>query len=134
MAQDNVSVTLRDVPVEYWPRPRGEWVLLQRPEVLAESAGGIALLRESAMFLALEQTCGKVLEIGPEAYVTSHMAVPSVNGPYCKVGDWVVYALNQGQEVKVDVDGETITFMLIHASHVRAVTESPEKTKTGLSR
>lgn len=122
-----------EVDEKYWPKPAGEWMVAICPTTEARTEGGLYVPESAQEFAHMDTTCAKVLAMGPEAYQRTTPLVLCEYGPYCKPGDWVIYALNQGQEVKVRVDGKPVKFMLLHASHVRALTEVPELTKTGIS-
>ena len=73
--------------------------LLVRLEVPQEkSKGGILIpesARENAAYLASQ---GEVVAMGPDCYL-GDAAFP--NGPYCKVGDTVLFSKAEGHAIKV---------------------------------
>ena len=94
------------------PTPSG-WRLLVLPFTPREKTkGGILIAQESLEKLRIATNCGYVLKIGPLAY-HDHDKFPT--GPWCKTGDWIIFARYagsrlpiEGGEVRILNDGEVL--------------------------
>ena len=81
------------------PEPSG-WRLLVLPFTPKEKTkGGILIAQESLEKLRIATNCGYVLKIGPLAYVDKEK-YPT--GPWCKKGDWVIFARYAGSRLPID--------------------------------
>ena len=81
------------------PVPSG-WRLLVLPFSPREKTkGGILITQESLDKLRIATNCGYVLEMGPLAY---HDKVKFPTGPWCKKGDWVVFARYAGSRLPIE--------------------------------
>lgn len=80
------------------PRPVGYKMLIALPEVDKTFASGI--LKTDAMIHqeTVLTTVGLVLDMGEQAYADKDRYP---NGPWCKIGDYVVFRSNSGTRVKV---------------------------------
>ncbi len=100
------------------PTPMGYKVLIAVPKVEEKTAGGIYrpdILRKQ------EETAsifGYVLSMGDLAY-KDETKFPT--GPYCKVGDWVMFRSYSGTRFKI-ADQE---FRLINDDTIEAVIDDP---------
>ena len=84
------------------PVPSG-WRLLVLPFTPKEkSRGGIFYAQESLEKLRIAVNCGYVLKMGPLAYYDKEK-FPT--GPWCKEGQWVVFARYAGSRLPIE-DGE----------------------------
>ena len=84
------------------PAPSG-WPLLVLPFTPKEkSRGGIFYAQESLEKLRIAVNCGYVLKMGPLAYYDKEK-FPT--GPWCKEGQWVVFARYAGSRLPIE-DGE----------------------------
>tara|TARA_E500000305_G_C3931824_1_gene193147 strand:- start:317 stop:775 length:459 start_codon:yes stop_codon:yes gene_type:complete len=84
------------------PAPSG-WRLLVLPFTPKEkSRGGIFYAQESLEKLRIAVNCGYVLKMGPLAYYDKEK-FPT--GPWCKEGQWVVFARYAGSRLPIE-DGE----------------------------
>ena len=84
------------------PAPSG-WRLLVLPFTPKEkSKGGIFYAQESLEKLRIAVNCGYVLKMGPLAYYDKEK-FPT--GPWCKEGQWVVFARYAGSRLPIE-DGE----------------------------
>ena len=84
------------------PAPSG-WRLLVLPFTPKEkSKGGIFNAQESLEKLRIAVNCGYVLKMGPLAYYDKEK-FPT--GPWCKEGQWVVFARYAGSRLPIE-DGE----------------------------
>ena len=94
------------------PVPSG-WRLLVLPFTPREKTkGGIIYAQESLDKVRIAVNCGYVLKMGPLAY---HDREKFPTGPWCKVGEWVVFARYavsrlpiEGGEVRILNDDEVL--------------------------
>ena len=81
------------------PVPSG-WRLLVLPFSPREKTkGGILIAQESLDKLRIATNCGYVLKMGPLAY---HDREKFPTGPWCKTGDWVVFARYAGSRLPIE--------------------------------
>ena len=81
------------------PAPSG-WRLLVLPFSPREKTkGGILIAQESLDKLRIATNCGYVLKMGPLAY-HDHEKFPT--GPWCKTGDWVIFARYAGSRLPIE--------------------------------
>ena len=81
------------------PAPSG-WRLLVLPFSPREKTkGGILIAQESLDKLRIATNCGYVLEMGPLAY---HDKEKFPTGPWCKKGDWVIFARYAGSRLPIE--------------------------------
>mgnify|MGYP003651055305 FL=1 len=81
------------------PKPTG-WRILILPYLGAEkSKGGIILSDQTREREQLATVCGYVLATGPDAYGDT---IKFPEGPWCKEGDWVIFARYAGSRLKID--------------------------------
>ena len=81
------------------PAPSG-WRLLVLPFSPREKTkGGILIAQESLDKLRIATNCGYVLEMGPLAY---HDREKFPTGPWCKTGDWVIFARYAGSRLPIE--------------------------------
>jgi len=84
---------------EQLPEPSG-WRLLVLPFTPREKTkGGIIIAQESLEKLRIATNCGYVLKVGPLAYYDKEK-FPT--GPWCKKGDWVIFARYAGSRLPID--------------------------------
>ena len=101
------------------PVPSG-WRLLVLPFSPREKTiGGILIAQESLEKLRIATNCGYVLRVGPLAYYDKEK-YPT--GPWCKQGDWVVFARYAGSRLPID-GGEV---RLLNDDEVLGTIKSPE--------
>lgn len=85
--------------VDELPTPSG-WRLLVLPFTPKEkTSGGIIIAQESLDRLRIATNCGYVLKIGPLAY---HDKERYPTGPWCKKGDWVIFARYAGSRLPIE--------------------------------
>ena len=85
--------------VDEVPTPSG-WRLLVLPFTPKEkTSGGIIISQESLDRLRIATNCGYVLKIGPLAY---HDKEKYPTGPWCKKGDWVIFARYAGSRLPIE--------------------------------
>ena len=81
------------------PVPSG-WRLLVLPFSPREKTkGGILIAQESLEKLRIATNCGYVLEMGPLAY---HDREKFPTGPWCKKGDWGIFARYAGSRLPIE--------------------------------
>ena len=81
------------------PEPSG-WRLLVLPFTPREKTkGGILIAQESLEKLRIATNCGYVLKMGPLAY---HDKDKFTTGPWCKVGQWVIFARYAGSRLPIE--------------------------------
>ena len=100
------------------PEPRGYKLLIALPEVDEATEGGIIKSAQSQHEESIATVVGWVMARGPDAYA-NYSRFPS--GPYCQVGDWVVFRAFSGTRLKIH--GKE--FRLINDDTVEAVVEDP---------
>ena len=100
------------------PEPRGYKLLIALPEVDEATEGGIIKSAQSQHEESIATVAGFVMSMGPDAYA-NYNRFP--NGPYCEVGDWVVFRAFSGTRLKIH--GKE--FRLINDDTVEAVVDDP---------
>ena len=100
------------------PEPKGYKLLIALPEIEETTESGIIKSADSQREEAIATVVGWVMSMGPDAYV-NYGRFP--NGPYCEVGDWVVFRAFSGTRLKIH--GKE--FRLINDDTVEAVVEDP---------
>ena len=100
------------------PEPKGYKLLIALPEVEEATEGGIIKSVQSQHEESIATIVGWVMSMGLDAYV-NYGRFP--NGPYCQVGDWVVFRAFSGTRLKI----RGREFRLINDDTVEAVVEDP---------
>ena len=81
------------------PAPSG-WRLLVLPFSPREKTkGGLLIAQESLDKLRIATNCGYVISMGPLAY---HDREKFPTGPWCKKGDWVIFARYAGSRLPIE--------------------------------
>lgn len=81
------------------PSPSG-WRLLVLPFTPKEkSKGGILIAQETLDRLRIAVNCGYVIKMGPLAYKDEEKFA---SGPWCKEGDWVIFARYAGSRLPIE--------------------------------
>ena len=105
--------------VDELPTPSG-WRILVLPFTPKEkTSGGIIIAQESLDKLRIATNCGYVLKIGPLAY---HDKERYPTGPWCKKGDWVIFARYAGSRLPIE-GGEV---RLLNDDEVLGTIKNPE--------
>jgi len=100
------------------PTPTG-WRMLVLPfKAKPKTKGGIYLSDESIERSQVASTCGLVLAMGPHCYDKGKFP----EGPWCKIGDWVIFARYAGSRILID-GGEV---RLLNDDEVLATVKDPE--------
>ena len=101
------------------PQPTG-WRMLVLPFKMKEKTkGGIIMGQDTLEKQQVASQCGNVLAMGPDAY-GDKQRFP--DGPWCKVGDWVMFARYAGSRIKIE-GGEV---RLLNDDEVLATINNPE--------
>ena len=101
------------------PKPTG-WRMLILPFKMPEKTrGGLYLGQETLERQQIGSTCGLVLAQGPDCYKDPERYP---EGPWCKKGDWVIFARYAGSRIQID-GGEV---RLLNDDEVLATIENPE--------
>ena len=111
---DNIQDQISQLPM-----PSG-WRLLVLPFTPREKTkGGILIAQESLDKLRVATNCGYVLKMGPLAYADREKFS---TGPWCKKGDWVVFARYAGSRLPIE-GGEV---RLLNDDEVLGTIKDPE--------
>ena len=101
------------------PKPTG-WRLLVLPfKGKKKTKGGILYSDEQIERQQLATVCGNVLAVGPQAYRDKERYP---EGPWCKKGDWVIFARYAGSRFKIE-GGEV---RLLNDDEIIATIKDPE--------
>ena len=100
------------------PDPKGYKLLIALPKVDEATEGGIIKSAQSQYDESIATVVGWVMSMGSDAYANFDR-FPS--GPYCQVGDWVIFRAYSGTRIKIH--GKE--FRLINDDTVEAVVEDP---------
>ena len=101
------------------PQPTG-WRLIVLPFKMDEKTKGGIIMNESTLEKQqVASQCGNVLAMGPQCY-TDKERYPE--GPWCKVGDWVIFARYAGSRIQIE-GGEV---RLLNEDEVLATVKNPE--------
>ncbi len=120
-ATDTESVEAEDATerkASQLPEPKGYKMLIALPEVDEKTEGGIIKSAKYQHEQTIATVVGWVMSMGPDAYANTDRFP---NGPYCQVGDWVVFRAFSGTRLKVH--GKE--FRIINDDTVEAVVEDP---------
>ena len=111
---DNIQDQISQLPM-----PSG-WRLLVLPFTPREKTkGGILIAQDSLDNLRVATNCGYVLKMGPLAYADREKLS---TGPWCKKGDWVVFARYAGSRLPIE-GGEV---RLLNDDEVLGTIKDPE--------
>jgi co-chaperonin GroES (HSP10) len=100
------------------PNPTG-WRMLVLPFRMSEkSKGGVLFANETVDRQQVASQCGNVLAMGPDCYNDKNRFK---DGPWCKVGDWVIFARYAGSRIEIE-GGEV---RLLNDDEVLATVQDP---------
>ena len=101
------------------PQPTG-WRILILPFQMGEKTkGGILMGQDTLEKQQVASQCGNVLAMGPDCYQDKDRYK---QGPWCKVGDWVMFARYAGSRIKIE-GGEV---RLLNDDEILATIKNPE--------
>ena len=84
------------------PKATGWRIVVLPHKGIEKTKGGLLLTDKAIEEQQLTTNVGLILNMGPDAYADKKKFP---NGPWCKEGDWVVFARYAGSRVKIE-DGE----------------------------
>ena len=105
--------------VDQLPEPVGYRMLVLPFTPKEKTKGGIIFSQESLDKARIATNCGYVLKMGPLCYGDKEKFE---TGPWCKKGDWVIFARYAGSRIQID-GGEV---RLLNDDEVLATIEKPE--------
>ena len=101
------------------PQPTGWRILILPFKMKEKTKGGILMEQDTLERQQVASQCANVLAVGPHAY-QDKKRFP--DGPWCKVGDWIMFARYAGSRIKIE-GGEV---RLLNDDEVLATIENPE--------
>jgi co-chaperonin GroES (HSP10) len=117
---DEVQTAATDTEIEaQLPIPVGYRLLVALPQI-EETLGEMGLVKSKKMMHEerIMSTVGLVVDMGAQAY-TDPARFP--NGPWCKVGDYVVFASYTGTRVSV----HGVEYRLMNDDSIEAIVADP---------
>ena len=97
---DNLDPTKMDQSLlDRIPKPTGWRVVVLPFRPPKKSKGGIVLAEQAVERQQLATVCGYVVDTGPLAYSDTDK-FPT--GPWCKKGDWVIFARYAGARINIE--------------------------------
>ena len=100
------------------PKPVGYKLLIALPEIEETFGGGIIKADTTKHNEQILSVVGAVLDMGEQAY-SDPDRFP--NGPWCKVGDFVIFRANSGTRIKVN----GVEYRLMNDDSIEAVVTDP---------
>jgi co-chaperonin GroES (HSP10) len=118
MSENQTAVTDDELEAQL-PKPVGYKLLIALPQI-EETLGemGIIKAQKTIHEEMLMTVTGLVLDMGEQAYADKDRYP---NGPWCKVGDYVVFRANSGTRVKVN----GVEYRLMNDDSIDAVIADP---------
>ena len=101
------------------PQPPGWRILILPFKMKEKTKGGILMGQDTLERQQVASQCANVLAVGPHAY-QDIKRFP--DGPWCKVGDWIMFARYAGSRIKIE-GGEV---RLLNDDEVLATIKNPE--------
>ena len=115
--QTEVQLTEEEVEAQL-PKPVGYMVLVALPKVEEAYESGIIKADRTKHEEYILSTMGAVIDMGAEAYGDKDRFP---NGPWCKVGDFVMFRPNTGTRFKVN----GAEYRLMNDDSIQAVVADP---------
>ena len=114
-----ITTALTDDELEQQlPKPVGYRLLIALPKIEEPYDSGIIKAGRTLQEETLLSVVGAVLDMGEQAYADKDR-FPT--GPWCKIGDYVLFRANSGTRIKVN--GQE--FRLLNDDSIEAVVEDP---------
>ena len=101
------------------PRPTGWRILVLPYRIKDKTKGGIVLAESTLEKQQVASQCGLILAMGPQCYQDKERYP---EGPWCKVGEWVMFARYAGSRIKIE-GGE---IRLLNDDEILATIKSPQ--------
>ena len=117
MMTDEVVVTEQEIE-DQLPRPVGYHILVMLPKVEEAYESGIIKADRSQREEYILSSMGAVVDMGDQAYADTER-LPS--GPWCKVGDFVMFRPNTGTRFKVNGS----EYRIMNDDSIQAVVSDP---------
>jgi chaperonin GroES len=102
------------------PKPTGWRILILPFQPKKVTKGGVHIADTAAERQHLATVCGLVLEMGPDCY-SDKKRYP--DGPWCKKGEWVIFARYAGSRFKIE-GGEV---RILNEDEILATIQDPEQ-------
>ena len=102
------------------PKPTGWRILVLPFQPKRVTKGGVHIADTAAERQHLATVCGLVLEMGPDCYRDKERYP---KGPWCKNGDWVMFARYAGSRFKIE-GGEV---RILNEDEVLGIIQDPEQ-------
>jgi co-chaperonin GroES (HSP10) len=118
MTEETIAVTDDEVEAQM-PKPVGYRLLIALPQI-EETFNEMGIVKsERTMYEEqLMTVTGVVLDMGEQAYADKERFP---NGPWCKVGDFVVFRANSGTRIRVN----GVEYRLMNDDSIEAVVADP---------
>jgi co-chaperonin GroES (HSP10) len=118
MSENQIAVTDEDIEAQM-PKPVGYRLLIALPQI-EETFNDMGIIKaERTMYEEqLMTVTGVVLDMGDQAYADKDRYP---NGPWCKVGDFVVFRANSGTRIRVN----GVEYRLMNDDSIEAVVADP---------
>ena len=100
------------------PNPTGWRILILPFKMKEKTKGGLYLGQDTLEKQQIGSNCGMILKMGSQCYDKERYP----EGPWCKEGDWVIFARYAGSRIQID-GGEV---RLLNDDEVLATIENPE--------
>lgn len=104
------------------PVPSGWKILIATPKMKERTEGGVLLTEGALEREALASVIGNVVSMGADCY-QDKARYP--NGPWCAVGDWVLFRSYAGTRFKIKEQ----EFRLVNEDTIEAVVPDPREIK-----
>jgi co-chaperonin GroES (HSP10) len=117
MSDDNTAVTDEEMEAQL-PRPVGYKLLIALPKVETKFDSGLIKAERTVHEETILTVVGAVLDMGDQAYADKER-YPA--GPWCKVGDFVLFRANSGTRFKVN----GVEYRLMNDDSIDAVVSDP---------
>ena len=102
------------------PKPTGWRILVLPFQPKRVTKGGVHIADTAAERQHLATVCGLVLEVGPDCYRDKERYP---RGPWCKKGDWVMFARYAGSRFKIE-GGE---IRILNEDEILGIIQDPEQ-------
>ena len=100
------------------PKPVGYHILIAMPQVAETFGSGLLKTTQTIHHESILSMIGMVLDMGDQAYADKERFP---NGPWCKVGDYILMRMNSGTRFKVGAQ----EYRLVNDDSIEAVVEDP---------
>ena len=118
MSEETIAVTEAEVEAQM-PKPVGYRLLIALPQI-EETFNSLGIVKAERTLYEeqLMTVTGVVLDMGEQAYADKERFP---NGPWCKVGDFVVFRANSGTRIRVN----GVEYRLMNDDSIEAVVADP---------